>query len=218
MNRYKAAIFDLDGTLADTVKSIAVSCNKVLTACGLRERPVEEYNYYAGDGVNELIKRALHAAGDKECIHYDKALALYKVIFEEYCTYQVKAYDNMKETLEYMKDKGIRIAVLTNKPHDRGITVVESLYGKGFFDDILGQQEGIPRKPDPKGALILASRFNVKPSECIYVGDTNVDMQTGNGAGMCTVGVLWGFRGRKELEENHAQIIIGRPEELKDLV
>ena len=120
MNRYKAAIFDLDGTLADTVKSIAVSCNKVLTACGLRERPVEEYNYYAGDGVNELIKRALHAAGDKECIHYDKALALYKVIFEEYCTYQVKAYDNMKETLNLPQHIiPIGMVVVGNKVQDR---------------------------------------------------------------------------------------------------
>ena len=146
MNQYKAAIFDLDGTLVDSIKSIAVSCNKVLKACGLKERPEEEYNYHAGDGAAVLIKRALYAAGDKDCIHYEKAFALYKEIFEEYCTYQVRPYEHMKETLAYMKDQGMKIAVLTNKPHERGITVVESLYGKNFFDDNLGQHEGIPRK------------------------------------------------------------------------
>ncbi|ROR31389.1 phosphoglycolate phosphatase [Mobilisporobacter senegalensis] len=215
---YKAAIFDLDGTIADTVISIAVACNKALVKCGLMERPIEEYNYYAGDGVDTLVKRALYAAGDKEYIHYDTALVLYKEIFEEYCTYEVKAYDDMKETLEYMKSKGMKLAVLTNKPHDRAVTVVESLYGKDLFDYILGQQEGIAKKPDPEGALLVASKLSVNPLECIYVGDTNVDMQTGNASGMYTVGVLWGFRDRKELEENHAHVIIKNPRELKELI
>lgn len=215
---YKAAIFDLDGTIADTVMSIAVACNKVLIECGLEERPVKEYNYFAGDGVYTLIQRALIAAGDTECINYEKALALYEIIFEEYCTYEVKAFDDMKETLDQMKSIGLKLAVFTNKPHDRAITVVESLYGKEYFDFILGQQEGIIKKPDPEGAFIIASKLLVKPEECIYVGDTNVDMQTGNAAGMYTVGVLWGFRDRQELQDNHAHLIIEEPKELLEIL
>lgn len=215
---YKAAIFDLDGTIADTVVSIAVACNKVLALCGLEERPVKEYNYYAGDGVDTLIRRALIAAGDTKCIHYEKALPLYQKIFEEYCTYEVKVFDDMKETLNQMKSLGIKLAVLTNKPHNRAITVVESLYGKGYFDYILGQQQGIGKKPDPEGAFVVASKLLVEPSECIYVGDTNVDMQTGNAAKMFTIGVLWGFRDRQELEDNHAHAIVQKPKELMELI
>lgn len=215
---YKAAIFDLDGTIADTVLSIAVSCNKALEECGLVKRAVEEYNYYAGDGADTLVKRALAAAGDETLIHYEKAYLSYQKYFEQYCTYEVKPFEGMKETLDDMKSLGMKIAVFTNKPHKRAITVVEELYGKGYFDLILGQQEGFLKKPDPKGALWIANNFSVEPSNCIYVGDTNVDMQTGNAAGMYTVGVLWGFRDRQELMDNNAHALVQHPQELMNLI
>lgn len=215
---YKAAIFDLDGTIADTIESIAVSSNEVLKLCGLQPRPVEEYNYYAGDGADTLIRRALAAAGDKKGINFEMAYTKYQEIFEKDCTFKVKIFDGMKETLDYMKSLGMKLAVVTNKPHLRAITVVETLYGQGYFEFIIGQQSGIKKKPDPEGTLLAASKLGVKPLECIYVGDTNVDMQTGNAAGMFTIGVLWGFRERQELIDNKAHALAESPKELIDLV
>lgn len=218
MIQYKAAIFDLDGTVADTVVSIATASNLTLEHVGLEPRPVEEYKFYAGDGADTLIQRALLAAGDVEGALYGEAYAYYQTIFEEYCTYKVKAFDGMKETLDTMKNEGLRLAVFTNKPHARAIRVLEEVFGEGYFDVILGQRPGYPKKPDPTGLYDIMEVLAVEAKECIYVGDTNVDMQTGNQAGIFTVGVLWGFRDRQELEENHAHALVEHPEELLGLI
>ncbi|HEX3020836.1 MAG TPA: HAD family hydrolase [Lachnospiraceae bacterium] len=211
---YKGVIFDLDGTIADTLESIAYSANLTLEKCGYMKRPVNEYRYYAGDGADVLIQRALIAAGDVTCSSYQQAMQYYKGIFEENCMYQVRPFDTMVDTLDNLKKHGIKIGVLTNKPHGRAITVVETVFGKDYFDMVLGQQEGIAKKPDPEGAILMLKEFNIEPSECVYVGDTNVDMETGKNTGMYTVGVLWGFRDRKELEDNHADEIIEQPQDL----
>jgi phosphoglycolate phosphatase len=215
---YKACIFDLDGTLADTVESIAKSANEALAAVGLPEQPVEKYNCFAGDGAKILLQRALISAGDSELEHFEEVDRLYRDFFKEGCTYHVKPYEGIRSMLGFLKEAGIKIAVLSNKPHDRAVQVVETLFGKAYFDLILGQQPGLEKKPSPEGALSIASCFGVETGECLYIGDTNTDMQTGNNAGMCTVGVTWGFRDRKELEENNAHVIIDKPMELLRLI
>lgn len=210
----KACIFDLDGTLADTIESIWYSSNEALAAVGLPPQPMEAYKYYAGDGAKVLIERALEAAGDKELVHFDRAYAVYGDFFAKDCTYKVTVFDGIKETLDGLKARGLKLAVLSNKPHARSIDVVHKLFGERYFDVIQGQVDGVPRKPAPDGAINIAAALGVRPDECLYVGDTNTDMQTGRSAGMHTVGVLWGFRQRKELEENRAMEIISRPSEL----
>lgn len=215
---YKVAIFDLDGTLADTIESIATAGNKTLTACGLEPLAQERYEYFAGDGADTLIRRSLAAAGDMDGVNFEKAYAFYKEIFEKDCTYKVTIFDGLKEVLDEMKRRGILLAVLSNKPHSRTVTVVETLFGKGYFDVVLGQHNGYKRKPNPEGAYMIVKELEVDPSECIYVGDTDVDMQTGTAADMFTVGVLWGFRERAELEANHADVIIASPDELLSFV
>jgi len=210
----KACIFDLDGTLADTVESIAFSCNEALAAAGFGPLPVEDYKYYAGDGARVLVERAMKAAGAKNMDQLEKVYEIYNGFFKKDCTYRVSVFDGIKETLEALKEKNIKIAVLSNKPHDRSIDVVYKLFGEGFFDAVQGQTAHIRRKPAPDGALQTASKFQVHPSECLYIGDTNTDMQTGNAAGMYTVGVLWGFRDRRELLENGADAIISEPSDL----
>ncbi|SFR55120.1 HAD family hydrolase [Anaeromicropila populeti] len=218
MRSIKGALFDLDGTLADSLESIAVACNKVLVELGFPVLPKENYKYYAGDGVRVLWKRVLEQVGDKEGKNFDEAYAKYTEIFKMDCTYQVTAFKGMREVLGNMKSMGIRLAVVSNKPHDRAVEVVERLFGKGFFDEVLGLKEGYPKKPDPLGALSVANSIGVSPKECIFVGDTNVDMQTGKGAGMLTIGVLWGFRTKEELVNHHADHIVEFPEELLDLI
>lgn len=215
--KYKAAIFDLDGTLSDTLESIAEAGNNMLVACGFEKQPKDAYKYYAGDGADTLVQRALKTAGDTTEETFEKAYAVYKEYFAKGCTYEVKVFEGMPETLQAMKEQGMKLAVVSNKPHQAAIDVVKELYGD-IFDYVLGQKEGIPKKPDATGTKMVAGKLGVLEEECIYVGDTNVDMQTGKGAGMYTVGVLWGFRTREELEENHADCIIETPTDILNLL
>ena len=146
--------------------------------------------------------------------HLAEGQKLYREIFAKNPLYKVTAFDGMKETLAEMKKRGVKLAVLSNKPHEATYLAVTGLFGDDVFDVIQGLKPGMKRKPNPDGAWKIADALMVKPKDCMYVGDTNTDMQTGKAAGMYTIGVLWGFRDRKELEENHADRIISHPREL----
>lgn len=213
---YKACIFDLDGTLADTVESIANVANQILERFSLPAQPAEDYRYYAGDGGDVLMERCMRAAGG-DFTHLEEGRRLYREIFIKDPLYKVTVFDGMEDTIRELKIRGVKLAVLSNKPHDSSVRVVEGLFGKDTFDVIQGLEVGMKRKPDPCGAWKIAEKFQVRPEECLYVGDTNTDMKTGKAAGMYTIGVLWGFRDRKELEDNHADRIIERPEQLLEI-
>lgn len=211
---YKLCIFDLDGTVADTLESLWHTVNSCFDKLGLEKQSLEKFQYFAGDGSKKLIERALIAAGDKECAYFDKAYPLYRNLFEMGCTYGVKSFEGLEKALMDIKNAGIKIAVFTNKDHDNALDVVNVVYGKGFFDYVLGYCGTYPRKPNPDGAIVIAEKLGVSPEDCIYVGDTNTDMKTGKAAGMYTVGVTWGFREREELQQSGADIIIDRVEDL----
>ncbi len=215
---YKVCIFDLDGTLADSVESIAYSANRAIGKFGFSPNPVENYKRYAGDGAPEMLRRSLRDAGDEKLEYFDRVHEEYRILFEKDCMYRVVPYDGIRECLRALKAAGISITVLSNKPHQRAVDVVEALFGKGYFDMIQGMRDESTRKPSPKGALQIAEALGARPEECVYLGDTDTDMKTGKAAGMYTVGVTWGFRSRKELEENHADQIIDRPQELLKLI
>lgn len=212
----KAVIFDLDGTLADSLESIAYCTNKAIGKYGFAPFEKERFKYFVGDGAAELIRRVLTASGDETLSYYDRVKAEYDVIFEEHCMYKVVPYDGIVELLHALREKGIKTSVLSNKPHARTLDVISTLFGDGVFDAVQGQMEGINRKPSPDGVYHIAKKLGISMEEIVYVGDTNTDMQTGKSAGAFTVGVLWGFRERKELEENHADAIIAAPHELMD--
>lgn len=210
---YQACIFDLDGTLADTVDAIANVANQVLRRFDLQEQPAEDYKYHAGDGGDVLMERCMRAAGS-DMTHLKEGQKLYRDIFAEDPLYKVTVFDGMRETLEELKRRGVKLAVLSNKPHRATVGTVKGLFGDGLFDVVMGLQPGMKRKPAPDNAWAIAEKFQVKKEDCMYIGDTNTDMQTGKAAGMYTVGVLWGFRTRQELEENHADRIIEKPQDL----
>ena len=132
--------------------------------------------------------------------------------------YHVRPYDGVVQMLDSLKKKGIKIAVFSNKPHLQAIDVVESTFGKGYFDVVRGEQAGTPKKPAPDGAFAICRELGIKQEECLYLGDTNTDMETGLNAGMDTVGVLWGFRNREELEGCHPQYIVAHPSEVAEIV
>lgn len=214
---YQACIFDLDGTLANTLKSIAYFSNSALVRCGRPEIPVERYRTLVGNGVARQVPRMLDVvcgAGNYTEEDVDKLKDVYLGLYDADPTHLVERYDGMTEAVARLREMGLRLAVLSNKPHAWTVAVVNSLYPEGTFDRILGQQEGLPRKPSPEGALRIAGSLHIAPADVLYVGDTNTDMETGAAAGMDTVGVLWGFRTRKELEENHARYIVQDPGEL----
>ncbi len=214
----KAVIFDLDGTLTDTLKSIAFTTNEVLRECGYKDRELNEYRYFVGDGADTLIERALLACGDKELVNYEDALKRYIELFPKYCTMEVKPYEGIKETLSAMKEMGYKLAVLSNKDDDRVKNVVDMYFEKDTFDIVRGRRKGVPKKPDKAGLVNIMKEFEVEPWECMYCGDTNVDMMTGKSAGAFTVGVLWGFRDEEELRSNNADEIVSNPKELLDIL
>lgn len=214
---YKVCIFDLDGTIADTVESIAYVGNQVLQEFGLSVLPVENYNFYAGDGADELVRRMLEATPNGEKVDYEQVRKVYRQRFAENPFYHVKPFDGIIEMLEGLKKETIKIAVLSNKPHEAAIEVVAKIFGEKMFHKVQGQTEHIPRKPSPVGALAIAEAFGVEPAQCLYCGDTNTDMDTGKAAGMYTIGVTWGFRSKQELVEHHADRIVDTPKEILEI-
>ena len=210
----KAVIFDLDGTLTNTLKSLWKSTNMALATAGLPPHEIDSYKYFAGNGAKELIRKSLIADGDTELVHFDSVMEVYNRIFEEYCMYEVKPYDGIPELLKALKERGLHLAVNSNKPQPRTVDVVEEIFGKDMFDLLVGQCEERRRKPAPDGVNYILEQLHLDKADVLYIGDTCTDMQTGKSAGVFTVGALWGFRDRQELDENHADAIIEKPLEL----
>ncbi len=209
--RYKAILFDLDGTLVNTVNALTYCTNLALAHFGLGPLTKEQMRHIVGDGYKKQMERSLIAAGDTELEHYEEIQQVYLDIFDKDCTYELETYDGINELITFAKENGIKIAVVSNKPHAQTVKTIRYVFGDDCFDLILGQTEGIPRKPDPAIALMAADELGVKPYECLYLGDTDTDMRTGKNAMMTTVGVLWGFRDRDELERAEPEFIIEKP-------
>lgn len=212
----RCCIFDLDGTLLNTLSALRITVNLTLEHFGYPAIGEEKVKKFVGDGYKLLVERALKDAGDVELKHYEEALQVYMDTFAGHSMDQVEPYDGIAELLKQLKERGIKIAVLSNKPHEQTVDNIETVFGKGYFDYVAGEQPGIPRKPDPAGVYRILEAFGEKPEECLYFGDTNTDMQTGLGAGLVTVGVTWGFRDREELESFHPQYVIDKPREVFD--
>lgn len=211
---YKVCIFDLDGTLTDTIESIAYSVNLTLKELGLEQLTQEQCMAFAGNGARNLMELSLRAAGDEELKLIDKAMEVYGHVFKENCTYHAAPFAGIQSLLETLKEMGLQLSVLSNKPHLQTIDVVNSFFEDGTFAYIQGQREDVPRKPDPAGALLIAETLGASKEECLYIGDSDTDMLTGKAAGMTTVGVSWGFRTREVLQEHGADYIVDRPEDI----
>ena len=212
--KYKCMIFDLDGTLVNSIHALTYCTNLALERFGLGPLTEEQMKTIVGDGYRMQMRRSLLACGDTQLTHYEAILPVYMEIFGKHCNYQMHAYEGIQELLEYGRRKNMGLAVVSNKPWAQAVDTVEYVFGKGCFDVVIGEREGIPKKPDPTGALTAARELQASPEECLYFGDTNTDMQTGKNAGMTTVGVLWGFRGREELAAFHPRFLLERPQEM----
>ncbi|MCI9594780.1 MAG: HAD family hydrolase [Lachnospiraceae bacterium] len=217
-NPYTCCMFDLDGTIINTIHALTYTTNLVLEHFHLGPVSEAAMMQMVGNGYKKQMERSLRAAGDRDLVYFEESLPLYQELFSRYCLYQLEPYPGMSELLNRMKAAGMKLAVLTNKPHQRGIETVEAVYGKGFFDVVLGEKEEIPKKPDPTGAFMVMDTLGVAKENCLYMGDTNTDMETAANAGLDAVGAIWGFRGRKELEEFHPKFLAENPLDVAELL
>jgi phosphoglycolate phosphatase len=217
MEKPRGIIFDLDGTLLDTLEDLADSVNTVLAGEGCPVHPAEAYRYFVGDGASVLIGRVLpEMRQDKET--HARCLARFREEYAVRWNLKTRPYEGIAEMLSQVRALGIRMAVLSNKPHDATVQCVTELLRGAEFDMVQGQQEGVPRKPDPAGALAIARALHFPPEHFWYLGDTGTDMQTAVSAGMFAVGAAWGFRTKDELERNGAQVILESPRQLIGLL
>lgn len=214
----KACIFDLDGTLTDTLESLVFSVNASLKEMGFSSISEEECRSFVGNGARYLMESALKAAGDEGASRIEEGMQVYGRIFNQNCTYRVVPYEGIVSMLEAMKAQGIKLAVLSNKPHKQTVNVVETVFGKEMFAYIQGQCDSIRRKPEPDGVFYLLDQLGVSKEECLYVGDSEVDVETGNRAGLKNISVTWGFRSRELLKCAGAEYLIDKPEELLQFV
>ncbi len=217
-NTYRGVVFDLDGTLIDSLEEIATATNQILEASGHPTHPIEAYKYFAGYGARVLIERAAPPEVTADPEKLEELLNRFLALYHELTGTISKPYDGIAEMLTALVNKGLKIFVLTNKPHDSACECVEDLMPDWTFDMTLGARDDVPKKPHPAGAIEILEATGIKGEEMLYLGDTSVDMETAKGAGMVPVGVLWGFRERAELEESGARHIISHPLELLKLL
>lgn len=209
----------MDGTLANTLYSIADFSNRALAACGYPQINPEDFRKIVGDGADTQMRRMLtRVQGSYAEEELARLRGVYDALYAADPTHMISRYAGMTETVQELRRRGVRLAVLSNKPHAWSVAIVRDIFGSDVFDCCYGQREGIPKKPAPDGALKIAEELGILPRECLYIGDTNTDMKTGAAAGMDTAGALWGFRDRAELEQNHANYILEKPEDLLALV
>ena len=209
----KACLFDLDGTLIDSLEDLADAVNRMLVESGYPQQPLSVFPKYIGDGAHKLVERALPEEAREEG-KIQLALQGYMRHYEDTWDKKSKPYPGMVELLQDLRSRGYQIGVLSNKPHDFTVKCCTHFFASGTFDLVFGQRPHIARKPDPAGALETLHHFGCSPAEAYYLGDSGVDMQLASNAGMYGVGVLWGFRGEEELRENGAKRLIASPEEL----
>lgn len=213
----RAVLFDLDGTLLDTLDDIGGAMNLVLADHGLPQYPLSRYRWFVGDGAEVLVRRALPAGQATEAL-VRQCLADFRTAYAQCWNVRTKPYPGIPELLDALTERGMGMAVLSNKPHEFTVRCVDTYLPRWRFAAVFGEEPGRLRKPDPAGALEIAQCLNVPPRDIVYLGDTATDMQTARAAGMLPVGALWGFRPASELLAAGARHLIETPAGLLDLL
>jgi phosphoglycolate phosphatase len=214
---YQAVLFDLDGTLLDTIDDLADSTNAALAEMGLPGHPIAAYKQFVGDGVENLVRRAMGLNGADGAL-LARGIELSRREYARRWADKSRPYPGMAELLDGLARRNISMAVLSNKPHEFTQLCVSRLLSAWHFQLVQGATPELPRKPDPRGALEIAARMDIPPARFLYLGDTNTDMQTAVAAGMFAVGAVWGFRTAEELLASGAAVLAKTPTDVLDLV
>lgn len=213
--KYKAIIFDLDGTLTDTLEDLFLSTNYALRSCELPERRLDEVRRFVGNGVRKLIERAVPEETEPRLM--EQCFETFRAHYVIHCQDHTRLYPGIASLLTALHAKGYRMAVVSNKLQ-AGVTELERTFFNGIIDVAIGEQPGIPRKPDPDMALAALKQLGVSASEAVYVGDSDVDLQTAANAGLPCISVLWGFRSRDFLIAHGATTLVKSPKDILSLV
>ncbi|MHC1725523.1 MAG: HAD family hydrolase [Syntrophobacteraceae bacterium] len=217
-SNFPAVLFDIDGTLLDTLQDLADSMNGTLVRFGFQIHETDAYRYFVGDGMENLVRRTLPASVRTNADVISQCLEVMRETYGRKWKEKSRPYPGIPELLDALTARQIKLAVLSNKPDDFTQKVIKELLPAWKFEIVLGERPSIPRKPDPTSALEIADRLGLKPGSFLYLGDTATDMITANAAGMFPVGALWGFRTAEELIASGAKKLIQRPAELLELL
>jgi phosphoglycolate phosphatase len=212
---YKLLIFDMDGTILNTLEDLADATNYALEKNKLPKRSIDEIRFFVGNGIGKLIERAVPENSDKTLT--DKVFEDFMPYYGEHCADKTRAYDGICETISEIRKRGYLTAVVSNKADSAVQTLCED-YFPNMFDYAVGEKKGARRKPYPDSVYDVLEKLGVEKAEAVYIGDSDVDVSTARNAGMNVIGVSWGFRGRKLLCSYGADVIIDKPEELLDII
>ncbi len=213
---FQAVIFDLDGTLLDTLADIAHAMNTTLVRHGLPPRPLDEYRLMVGSGLEALVRRAAQPEANRDLLG-----TLVGELRDAYAADPVsrtKPYEGIPELIDALRAMSVPLAVLSNKADELVTPIVAEFFRADDFTVVRGMLDGVPAKPDPSSAIGIANDLSVSPDECVYLGDSDVDMYTARNAGMTGIGAAWGFRGPDELRAAGARQVIAMPAELVRIV
>ena len=213
MKKYDICVFDLDGTLIDSLGDLAESCNEALRISGMPTHEIDRYRTFVGSGIKNLIKRSLLDKSDDEVLVqtvYDS----FNSIYQRNCLVRTKTYSGINEMLLKLKECGVKLCVLSNKADEFSQMIADSLFEKGTFDLVWGKKSEFPIKPDPSALFAMLDKMTAKPDRCLYIGDSDVDCITARNAGVDFCGVEWGFRGKEELAAAGAKLIVRYPYEI----
>ena len=211
--KFKGVIFDLDGTLVDSLEDIADSMNKVLIRYGYGTHNLQAYKYFVGNGIRNLVREALPESSRRD----ELISECFELMMEEYsdhCTDKTKPYPGVSELLDELTENNIRLSVFSNKVDELTKKVVTTLLPNWKFEVVIGASSDIPRKPNPEGAFLISEKLLLPPSDLIYLGDTDVDMKTATSAKIYAVGATWGYRTAEELLSSGAKSLISHPSDL----
>lgn len=213
----KAVIFDLDGTLLNTIDTIAHYGNEALSRFGFQTASAEEYKHFVGNGALKLIERALNKSGEWTRADFDNVYTLYNRLYDAEPLYLTSPYEGITDLLKRLRAEGTALGILSNKP-DSAVSGIVKHFFAGLYDLASGGRSGIPLKPDPYSALAMLSDLGAPREEAFFVGDSDIDILTGKAAGLHTIGVSWGFRGEEELKKAGADYICRSADEIFDIV
>jgi len=211
--RHRAVLFDLDGTLLNTLEDLAIAVNRGLSSLGFPQHPAEKYKYFIGWGREEMVAKAI-PQDHRDSMTIERAVEICDIHYAQHWADNTSLYPGISEMLDELASRSIKMSILSNKPHDFTVSMVKRFLANWKFESVRGAAPGVPHKPDPTAAGQIAGEMKICPGEFLYLGDSDIDMQTAVNAGMYPVGALWGFRTASELKAGGAAALIARPLEL----
>ena len=213
--KYSAIVFDLDGTLINTLEDLMNSVNFALEKCNFPKKNIDEIRRFAGNGVKKLVYLSTPESTSEET--KEECLRIFKEHYTKHSCDKTAPYNGINEMLETVKAMGIKTAVVTNKMQEAAVDIITNFFGS-YIDVIIGQIDGVAQKPAPDGVLLAMNKLEALPEETVYIGDSEVDCATAHNAALPIIGCTWGFRERKVLEENKAEYIINEPKEIIGII